>query len=50
MNNVRYCSECGKPLKLETDFERSFFTSSVKLIKKCINCGHVIDIVDIKTK
>ena len=47
---MKYCSECGKPLKTELDFNNSFFTSSVTLIKKCANCGYVIDTVDIKTK
>ena len=47
---MKYCSECGEPLELETDFNRSFFTSSVDLIKKCANCGHIIDTVKIRTE
>lgn len=46
---MKYCSECGKPLKIEMDFDKSFFTNSIKLIKKCANCGNIIDVVDIKT-
>lgn len=47
---MKYCPECGKPLKIETDFYNSFFTDSVTLIKKCVNCSYVIDKVDIRTR
>lgn len=47
---MKYCPECGKILKIEMDFEKSFFTSSADLIKKCANCGTIIDTLTIKTK
>lgn len=45
---MKYCSECGKPLKTEVDYEKAIFTKEVVLIKKCKYCGNIVDRASIR--
>lgn len=46
---MKYCSNCGKLLEIEIDFDKSIFTDEVTFIKQCKHCKETIDKVTVKT-